>query len=92
MLIFANRHILKRKVIVGYKNLFVNGAVFAAIALIYTQIPIHVDGYGILIVYGIVVSLIVASVYLLVNALCNIRLLKNIKIVLQERKAMQNAK
>ena len=92
MLIFANRHILKRKVIVGYKNLFVNGAVFAAIALIYTQVPIHVGGYGMLIVYGIVVSLIVAAVYLLVNALCNIRLLKNIKIVLQERKAMQNAK
>lgn len=89
MLIFANRRILKRRVIEGYKNLLVNGVVFAVIVVINEQITLHVDNYGSLVLLGIVVSLIIAAVYLLVNCLCNIRLLKNIKIVLQERKVAQ---
>ena len=86
MLIFASRHVLKRKVIEGYKNVIINGVIFAGIVLINERITLHVNGYGSFVVHGIVISVIVAAVYLLVNCLCNVRLLKNLKSVWQERK------
>lgn len=86
MLIFASRHILKRKVIEGYKNVIINGVIFAGIVLINERITLHVNSYGSFVVHGIVVSAIVAAVYLLVNCLCNVRLLKNLKSVWQERR------
>ncbi len=86
MLIFASRHILKRKVIAGYKNIFVNGLLFIGIVLINENITLHVGGYGSFVVHGIVISAIVAAAYFLLNCICNMRLLKNVKVVLQARK------
>jgi O-antigen/teichoic acid export membrane protein len=66
---YSEKHILHRPIFNGYKHAIVNWAIFAGMYFVRDRIPIAADSYFGLVKIAFVIGIIVAAVYLLINAI-----------------------